>query len=119
MARHSFIFESEGRPMPEPISRRVLVSRAAQLSGLGVVLGACGEGGNKVVCAGPNNLTMSENSLRKASNYAEEAPDPAKNCTGCGFFQADPANATCGKCEIFIGPVNARGHCDSWAAKPA
>jgi len=98
------------------------MTRTAQLSALGAAgwaLSSCGEGENKVVCAGPNNLTMAENSLRKASKYVEEAPDAAKNCLGCGFFQADPANATCGKCEIFIGPVNARGHCDSWAAKTA
>ena len=69
--------------------------------------------------AGPNNLTFSENSLRQASHYAEEAPDPKKNCTGCGFFTPGENASPCGKCEIFLGPVNARAHCDSWAEKKA
>ena len=112
-----------GGGMPESkITRRSVIESGLKLGVLGTAaaaLAACDQGAPKIVCAGPNNLTLSENSLRKASNYVEEAPDPAKNCTGCGFYTADPAGGVCGKCEIFLGPVNARGHCDSWAAKEA
>jgi hypothetical protein len=102
------------------LSRRVLLERGLQLGVVGAAataLAACDQGEKKEACAGPNNLTLSENSLRKASNYVEEAPDPAKNCLGCGFFTPGEGGNPCGKCEIFLGPVNARGHCDSWALK--
>ncbi len=104
------------------LSRRRVLGRGLQFSGLGLAtwaLSSCDQGPKVVACAGPNNLTFSENSLRQASHYVEEAPDPAKNCTGCGFFTAGEGGSNCGKCEIFLGPVNARGHCDSWAAKKA
>jgi hypothetical protein len=100
-------------------SRRTVLSGSLQATAAAVVLAACDQGPKVEACAGPNNLTFSENSLRQASHYVEQAPDPAKNCTGCGFFTADPNGGRCGKCEIFIGPVNAAGHCDSWAAKQA
>ncbi|MDX2144552.1 MAG: high-potential iron-sulfur protein [Rhodospirillaceae bacterium] len=103
-------------------SRRRLLTGGLEMSAATVAvaaLAACDQGPKVEACAGPNNLTFSENSLRQASHYVEQAPDPAKNCTGCGFFTADPAGGRCGKCEIFLGPVNAAGHCDSWAARPA
>ena len=104
------------------ISRRAILNRGWQVPVLGIAawgLSACDQGEKKTVCAGPNNLTFSENSLRQASHYAEEAPDPKKNCTGCGFFTPGENASPCGKCEIFLGPVNARAHCDSWAEKKA
>jgi len=102
------------------LSRRTVLHRGLQLPAAGAALwalSACDQGESVAACAGPNNLTLSENSLRKASHYVEQAPDPAKNCTGCGFFTAGEGANPCGKCEIFLGPVNAKGHCDSWAAK--
>jgi hypothetical protein len=104
------------------LSRRHLLNRGLQVSGLGLAamaLSACDQAEKVAACAGPNNLTFSENSLRQASHYVEEAPDPKKNCTGCGFFAAGEGGNPCGKCEIFIGPVNARGYCDSFAEKKA
>ena len=108
--------------MTDPkFTRRSLLRTGVQLSAAGVALtalNACGEDKPKgTVCADPNALSVAENSLRKASHYVEQAPDPAKNCSGCAFFHAE--TAPCGKCELFQGPVNQAGHCDSWAAKPA
>ncbi len=104
------------------VTRRAVLDRSLQLPAAGVALwalSACGEGEQKIVCAGPNNLTFAENSLRQASHYVEEAPDPTKSCTQCSFFKPVDAGSICGPCEIFVGPVNARGHCDSFAVKPA
>jgi len=104
------------------ISRRALLGRGLHLPAAGAALwalSACDQQPKIEACAGPNNLTLSENSLRQASHYVEQAPDPAKTCAGCGFFTPDEAGGRCGKCEIFLGPVNAAGHCDSWAAKQA
>lgn len=107
--------------MTDPkITRRSVLRQGIQLPAAGVALyalSACGESKPKVAaCADPNQLSVSENSLRKAGHYVEQAPDPAKNCAGCGFF-AMGDKPPCGKCEIFQGPVNSAGHCDSWAAK--
>lgn len=104
------------------LSRRSILRQGVQWPAAGTalwVLAACGQGEKKTACADPNSLSMSENSLRKASHYVEEAPDPTKNCTGCGFMKLGETPTACAKCEIFQGPVNPRGHCDSWAKKEA
>jgi hypothetical protein len=67
------------------------------------------------VCADSAKLDDGQKSLRAALNYVEQSSDPSKSCTACGFFQ--PAGDGCGTCQIFSGPANANGHCESWAAK--
>ncbi|MDX2221308.1 MAG: hypothetical protein SFV21_01090 [Rhodospirillaceae bacterium] len=106
----------------EPLSRRGAIRAGAQLTAVGTAmwaLAACGEQSQALVCADPNKLSVAENSLRKANNYSEKSPDPAKTCSGCGFMPPLAAGATCGKCEIFIGPVNPAGYCDSFSARQA
>lgn len=50
--------------------------------------------------------------------YVNEAPDPAKVCSGCVLYTAGANDR--GKCTLFPqGVVAAKGHCISWAAKPA
>lgn len=61
-------------------------------------------------CADPTD------SLRASLHYTEMGPDAKMVCAGCGFFEADD-DKSCGNCKIFNGPANAKGHCDSWAAK--
>ncbi|MBM3515664.1 MAG: hypothetical protein FJX59_18400 [Alphaproteobacteria bacterium] len=104
------------------IARRDALNRGLAVSAGGfalVSLSACGEGEQKVVCAGPNNLTFAENSLRQASHYVEKSPHADKDCLKCGFYTAGEGGNVCGKCEIFIGPVNQAGYCDSFAVKQA
>jgi hypothetical protein len=104
------------------VSRRTLLAQVATwpLAGAGLLtLTACGEQEKVVVCAGPNNLTFAENSLRQASHYVEHAADPAKECTKCGFFKPAADGGVCGACEIFQGPVNAKATCDSFSVKAA
>lgn len=107
----------------QAFSRRDVLNRGLKVSAVGVaavVLANCDQGGPKVeACAGPNNLTFSENSLRQASHYVEQSPHADKKCNGCGFYTGPEGGGACGKCEIFLGPVNEQGHCDSWAAKKA
>jgi hypothetical protein len=67
------------------------------------------------VCADPTKLDDGQKSLRNSLNYVEQSPDPSKTCSGCSFFQA--AGDGCGACQIFSGPANDNGHCDSWGAK--
>ncbi len=105
-------------------TRRNILEQGVRLPVAGaaiLALNACGQGEQKpkaIVCADPNSLSMAENSLRQSGHYAEKSPDASKTCSVCNFFTAgDPP--PCGKCEIFQGPVNSGGHCDSWAQKQA
>jgi hypothetical protein len=54
--------------------------------------------------------------LRTSLHYVEAAESAQQTCAGCAFFTA-PASGACGQCQIFNGPANAGGHCDSWSAK--
>jgi hypothetical protein len=114
----------EGNMDPKNLSRRDLLARGLQVSAVGVAavaIASCDQSNTPKVeaCAGPNNLTFSENSLRQASHYVEQSPHADKKCNNCGFFTPGEGGSPCGKCEIFLGPVNAQGHCDSWAEKKA
>ncbi len=106
----------------QKLTRRSVLEKSAALPVAGVALfalTACGEEKPKgLVCADPNSLSMAENSLRTSAHYVEKSADAAKTCSVCSFFAAGEP-PPCGKCEIFQGPVNAGGHCDSWAKKEA
>lgn len=91
------------------ISRRGLLVGAAVLGSARRVVAA------EKVCADPAKLDDGQKSLRASMNYVERSPDPSKSCKDCAFFQA--AGDGCGACQIFSGPANANGHCDSWGAK--
>jgi hypothetical protein len=51
--------------------------------------------------------------LATALNFTEHSTTPNQTCGNCGLFSGD----ACGQCQIFSCTVNAKGHCDSWAAK--
>ena len=91
----------------------------------GAGLGACsggkpasGGGASASACAGPDQLSPSDQSLRASNHYVESSGDPAKTCAACNFFTAGSDAAACGTCQIYTGgPANPRGYCDSWAPK--
>ena len=98
-------------------SRRTVVRLAARISvagAVGGVISACGQSGG-TVCVDPDELSFGETSIRNANNYVEVSKEPDKNCANCAFFKAE-AGAACGDCEIFTGPANKDGYCDSWSA---
>lgn len=98
-------------------SRRAAVKLGVQVTAVGAAAGllsACGE--DAVLCADPNSLSFSQNSLRQANNYIETSKEADKNCLNCAFFRAEEG-AACGECDIFEGPASALGYCDSWSAK--
>jgi hypothetical protein len=71
-------------------------------------------------CANPEDMSPSETSLRDANHYVENSADAAKTCAACTFFTPGADGAGCGTCQIYTGgPANAKGYCDSWAAKAA
>ena len=95
------------------ISRRTILVRLAHVS-LGGVFTTIAANATEL-CADPKAMDSSQQSLRTSLHYVEHAPDQNVSCSSCGFFQS--TNQTCGTCVIFSGPVNSKGHCDSWAAK--
>jgi hypothetical protein len=56
----------------------------------------------------------SSEALRVSLHYSDAAPNPAQACAACGFFTAAQA---CGNCTIMSGPVDPKGHCDSWSPR--
>jgi High potential iron-sulfur protein len=54
--------------------------------------------------------------LRTSLHYAAVSPKPDEPCAACGFFSANN-KPSCGQCVIMSGPVDEKGHCDSWAPK--
>jgi len=97
------------------LRRRLLIR--AMACGATLTIGACGNSDKPAACADPEKMSPSEKSLRDAQHYVERSPDPAKVCGGCAFFSAAEGAGDCGRCQIFNGPANAKGHCGSWAAR--
>jgi hypothetical protein len=99
--------------MNKLISRRGMLMKMAHVS-FGSVFASMAVIASDL-CADPTAMDSGQQSLRMSLHYTEQATDQTKICSACGFFRAvDPA---CGMCMIFGGPVNTRGHCDSWSAK--
>jgi hypothetical protein len=67
-------------------------------------------------CSDPDNLSNSEQALRKSLDYAEAATNVGQTCAGCSFFALE-GRGPCGTCQILNGPVNLNGHCTSWKSK--
>jgi len=106
-------------------SRRSVVISGIQLPSifaLGSILSACSDEDVVALCANPNNLSFSENSLRNANKYTEVSEDPEKTCLNCAFFTPGEPMETgeipnCGVCDIWVGAASKNGYCESWAAK--
>ena len=45
--------------------------------------------------------------------------EAGKTCTNCQQFVPAPAANACGTCKILKGPINPKGYCKSYVAKPA
>lgn len=91
------------------------------VAGTALAVAACGkkqETAGGTACADESSLTSSEWSLRQSAHYVEKSANPAETCSVCEFFTAE-GSGPCGHCQIFNGPANAGGRCDSWAKKAA
>lgn len=95
----------------QKLSRRDLLAGSIRLAPAIAVLSLATKHAAAAECADPTE------GLRASLHYVETSRDPKKSCNACGFFTPDPKDAACGACMIFNGPANAKGHCDSWAAK--
>jgi len=70
-------------------------------------------------CSDLSGLSDAEKQQRKqmvkSLNYVKESPKEKKNCANCQLYQQEKYSSGCGGCQLFPGPVNAKGYCDSWA----
>ncbi len=99
-------------------TRSKLLERGAALplAGLAVLgVSRAAVAGAAPACADPNVLDSGQMSIRESLNYVEQSKNPAQTCNVCGFLKDVKGN--CGNCDIFNGPANVNGYCDSWAMK--
>lgn len=117
----------KGGSVKKTLSRRELLLRSIRVSAGGVTLAAlaaCSRGGGSgpathaAACYDPDTADPSVRSLRESQHYTEVSRDPATVCRGCTYSHFGSPTSTCGTCDIYSGgPVNAQGHCDSWAKR--
>jgi hypothetical protein len=81
------------------------------------IVAACSGGANK--CEDTSSLTPAELQLRQSLQYTTVSPHADKRCDNCQPFVAGPDPQSCGTCAIVKGPIDPKGYCNSWAAKPA
>lgn len=102
-------------PIKKDISRRDVLTGTAGL-GLTMLVAACGGGG--LSCAGPGELTRSQQTARDGRRYVERSKVAGKNCANCTFLNNPGLNdprAACGVCAIDNLPAHPEGYCISWA----
>jgi len=95
------------------LTRRALLRRMVQVTASLAVLPAAIE----AAAAAESCTSPDSESLRTSLHYSNPSSKPGEACKGCGFFSGDPGKPACGNCQIMTGPVDAGGHCDSWAPK--
>lgn len=98
----------------EAIRNSLLIGAAVMTPGL-LALG-CSKKEEALTCTDTTGLSEQDIATRKALEYVDKAPDPAKDCVGCQLYTAGAPNA-CGTCSIIKGPIHPKGHCKSWVAK--
>jgi hypothetical protein len=92
--------------MDEKLSRRDVLKRSAALGVLAAVGG--------VACSKPS----ADAQTRVTLAYVDVSLEPGKTCSGCQQFIPAAPDA-CGSCKVVKGPINPRGNCKSFVAKPA
>jgi hypothetical protein len=95
------------------LPRRALLQRVLKLTAAAVIL-------PRIIAtarAADSCVDPASESLRGSLHYASATPKAAEPCSACGFYSANTGKPGCGNCQIMSGPVDEKGHCDSWAAR--
>jgi len=81
---------------------------------------ACGkEKRSALSCTDTTGLSPTDAQLRMTLAYADISAEAGKSCALCQQFLPGPVADTCGTCKIVKGPINPKGNCKSFGAKPA
>jgi hypothetical protein len=95
------------------LPRRVILRRAVQITTAFVVAPHL----IRSARAADSCVDPASESLRSSLHYSSATPNASQPCNACGFFTGDQSKPACGNCMIMGGPVDNKGHCDSWAAR--
>jgi len=98
-------------------SRRQVLT-GSLTAGLGLVVLGAGCKKADPVCTDVTGLAEGDALLRTTVKYVDLSTDPAKNCVGCAQYKVGAPDA-CGSCLVVKGPINPKGNCTLWTAKPA
>lgn len=104
------------------ISRRDLLQKSAAVAGAFAVLGgtaACSKNAPALMCTDTSGLAPADVTVRTTLGYTDVSVEPGKMCEKCQQFLPPAAANTCGNCKILKGPINPKGYCKSFVAKPA
>lgn len=95
------------------LSRRNVLRRALlALAGVATLPRMAHPAAPSQACVDPES-----ESLRDSLHYASLSAVVNQACSGCAFFTQDAGRPACGNCVIMSGPVDEKGHCDSWSAR--
>lgn len=123
------------RSSGDHVTRRSFLGRllSAGLAGLGFSSFVAGCGGGEqgpptenqerseplAECEDISGLTDQEVLVRESLGYVAVSPNPNQTCSNCRFYTKPAGGEVCGGCQLFAGPVNAGGYCNSWAVMAA
>lgn len=106
--------------MDEKLSRREVLQRSAAFGVLAVV-GAggvgCKEQPKALSCTDTMSLSPADAQVRVSLAYVDNSVEAGKSCSNCQQFIPAAPDA-CGTCKIVKGPINPKGYCKSYVAKP-
>lgn len=107
--------------MSEKITRREVLTNAAAVGAFAVFGGAaCSKAPAALNCTDVTGLSPADVTVRTSLAYSDVSMEAGKSCTGCQQFNPPPAGANvCGTCKVVKGPINPKGYCKSFVAKPA
>lgn len=105
------------------------VGIAGVVGASGTLLAACGGSddsgssesgsGSASACSDLSGLSDTEKKQRsqmvKSLKYVEESPQENQTCANCQLYIKGEYAEGCGGCQLFPGPVAAKGYCNSWA----
>lgn len=70
-------------------------------------------------CSDMSELSEQEKKQRDqmvtSLEYVDETPQEDKYCANCQLYIEGEYGEGCGGCQLFPGPVAAKGYCNSWA----
>lgn len=106
--------------MNDKLSRRAVLQKSAALGAFAVFgAGACNKQPAALACTDTTGLSPPDLSVRTSLAYVDNSVEPGKSCTSCQQFIPNPAGNACGTCKVVKGPINPKGYCKSYVAKPA
>ena len=105
--------------MDDKLSRRDLLQNAAAVSTLAVFgAAACNKAPAALNCTDTTGLAATDITVRTSLAYVDVSTEVGKSCTSCQQF-VPTTPTTCGTCKVLKGPINPKGYCKSFVAKPA